>query len=132
MKNDNIFTREDLKQIRALGLSLRDVEKQLAVYAKGPSHLKLNRPCTLGDGIMSVTPEQRKKIVLLYESEAARRKLLKFVPASGAASRMFAQWFAASEKGSFGDRAADHSFHRDLKKCLLYRSSSSILRPGAI
>ncbi len=116
MKNDNIFTREDLKQIRALGLSLRDVEKQLAVYAKGPSHLKLNRPCTLGDGIMSVTPEQRKKIVLLYESEAARRKLLKFVPASGAASRMFAQWFAASEKGSFGDRAADHSFHRDLKK----------------
>lgn len=116
MKKETKFTSQDLKQIKEMGLTRRDVEEQLAIYAKGPGHLKLNRPCTPGDGILSVAPPQRRKLINRYEADAARYKLLKFVPASGAASRMFAQWFAAAEKGSFGDLSADQSFHRDLKK----------------
>lgn len=116
MKKDGLFTSQDLKQIKALGLTKRDVEKQLAVYARGPGYLKLNRPCVPGDGILSVGPAQRKKLVRQYETEAAHHKLLKFVPASGAASRMFAQWFSAAERGSFGDSKSDLSFSRDLKK----------------
>jgi len=116
MKKETTFTSQDLKQIKALGLTRRDVEKQLAVYDKGPGYLKLNRPCTPGDGILSVGAVQRKKLIGQYEAKASDYKLLKFVPASGAASRMFAQWFSAAEKGSFGDGLSDRLFYQDLKK----------------
>ena len=116
MKRETTFTAQDLKQIKALGLTKRDVEKQLDVYARGPGYLMLSRPCVPGDGILSTTPAHRKKLVRQYEAEAAHHKLLKFVPASGAASRMFARWFSAAEKGSFGDSRSDRLFYSDLKK----------------
>lgn len=116
MKNDCHFTSQDLRQIKALGLSKRDVERQIAVYAKGPTWLKLDRPCTQGDGILSLTPAQRKKLILQFETEAGNYMLLKFVPASGAASRMFGSWFIAAAQGSFGNAGLDRSFLSDLRK----------------
>ena len=113
---NKIFNSADIKQIKALGLTRRDVEKQLAIYAQGPRFLNLNRPCTPGDGIVSFTAAERKKLISLFESEAGRYRLLKFVPASGAASRMFAEWFAAAEKNGFGDEKQNQSFRRDLQK----------------
>lgn len=116
MKRDDLFTPDDAKQIKAIGLGKRDVEKQLAVYARGPSYLKLDRPCMRGDGILSVSFSQRKKLIDLYDSRDKKYKWLKFVPASGAASRMFDRWFSAVEKGSFGDTQSDRQFFCDLKK----------------
>ncbi len=116
MKKDYSFSKKDTEQMTALGLTRRDAAKQLAVYSRGPSYLKLNRPCTLGDGILSVTPAQRKKLVHQFETEAGEHRSMKFVPASGAASRMFAHWFSAARQGSFGDDSADRAFCRDLKK----------------
>ncbi len=106
--------------MRSLGLSRQDMEKQLAVYSSGPRYLRLERPCSPGDGIRVVTSAQRKKLVQYYDAEADRYKILKFVPASGAASRMFAAWFTASEKGSFGDTGRDRSFFTDLRKMPFY------------
>lgn len=116
MKNTYSFSREDMRQIKALGLARRDVEKQLAVYFQGPSFLKLNRPCTRGDGILAVTPAQRKALIRHFETEAVQFSLIKFVPASGAASRMFAHWFTAARQGGFGNASADLAFFRHLKK----------------
>ncbi len=116
MKKETIFTKKDVRLIKALGLTTRDVEKQLMVYAKGPSYLKLDRPCMPGDGILPIKSAQRRKLIAKYEAEAAGYKLLKFIPASGAASRMFASWFSAAEKGSFGDRQSDRLFLMDLKR----------------
>jgi len=120
MKNDGLFIPQDLRQMRSLGLSRRDMEKQLAVYSRGPGYLRLERPCSPGDGIRVVTSAQRKKLIQYYDAEVARCKILKFVPASGAASRMFASWFTASEKGSFGEIGLDRSFFADLKKMPFY------------
>ncbi len=116
MKKIHSFTRKDIEQIRALGLSASAVEKQLALYRRGTNFLKLNRSCTLTDGILSFTSAQRKKLIKKFESEGSHYKLLKFVPASGAASRMFADWFAAAEKGSFGEDHHDRLFFADLGK----------------
>jgi hypothetical protein len=116
MTSGGFLNGEDLKQIKALGLSRRDVEKQLAVYAKGPTYLKLSRPCLPGDGILSIGSKRRKELIAHFEAEAGRHRLLKFVPASGAASRMFAQWFSAIEKGGFGDAQSDGVFFRNLRK----------------
>jgi hypothetical protein len=116
MKKDDGLTTNDLKQIKALGLTKRDIESQLALYARGPRFLNLHRPCTPGDGILSIGAAKKKKLVERYDAEAGRHQLLKFVPASGAASRMFAGWFAAMDQGGFGDPARQRGFWRDLKK----------------
>ena len=116
MKKTSLFSKNDIRQIKSLGISPAGVKKQLAAYRQGSNYLTLNRPCTVKDGIVSITPAQRKKLIDLYESEAGLYKVIKFVPASGAASRMFTGWFSANEKGSFGSGELDHKFFRNLKK----------------
>ena len=120
MKNKNQLTLNDLKNIAALGIDSAALQKQLAVYRKGASYLKLDRPCTAGDGIMSLKPSERKKMTSFFDAEAGKYKLLKFVPASGAASRMFADWYKARETGGFGLTGLDKKFLRDLVKLPFY------------
>ncbi len=116
MSQKHVFSSQDLKQMRALGLTRKNVESQLAVYAQGRRLLKLNRPCSPGDGILSLSRAERSKLSARFENEANKFKLLKFVPASGAASRMFAKWFTAAREGGFGSPEADRAFLNDLKK----------------
>jgi hypothetical protein len=116
MKKKNLFSAEDVRQIQSSGLGIDDVERQLALFRRGSNYLRLNRPCTVKDGLLSITPAQRKKLIGLYERESGKYKSIKFVPASGAASRMFADWFGAGEKGSFDSPELDRKFFRDLRK----------------
>jgi hypothetical protein len=115
-KNKISFSPKDIGQIKRSGLNSDDVDKQLALYRQGPNYLKLNRPCTVNDGILSITAAQRKKLISFYEKESARYKLMKFVPASGAASRMFAEWFSVMEAGGFGTAKLNQSFLRNLQR----------------
>jgi hypothetical protein len=116
MKKTYSFTEKDIEQIKTLGLKPSDVNKQLQTYRRGSAYLKLVRPCSPGDGIRSFTAVERDRLIRLYNAEAGKNKILKFVPASGAASRMFAAWFAAADQGSFGSAALDRSFFADLRK----------------
>jgi hypothetical protein len=119
-KNNLSFLPKDIKQIESLGLNLKAVEKQLAMYRHGSNYLKLKRHCTVDDGILSLTPAQRKKMISIYEIESEKYKLMKFVPASGAASRMFAEWFSAKETGGFDSPELTQSFLSNFKKYPFY------------
>jgi hypothetical protein len=119
-KNNAIFTPKDIRQIEHLGLDVAAVRKQLSLYQKGPKYLKLKRPCTVYDGILSITPARREKLISYFEKESVKYKLMKFVPASGAASRMFAEWFSARDQGGLGSAGLDHTFIRNLKKYPFY------------
>ena len=114
------FSKKDIEQIKALGLIPSDVNKQLETYRRGSTFLKLIRPCIPGDGIRSFSAVERNRLIKLYDAEAAKHSILKFVPASGAASRMFAEWFAAAQQGSFGNTGLDRSFFADLRKMPFY------------
>ncbi|MEE9911238.1 MAG: DUF4301 family protein [Deltaproteobacteria bacterium] len=116
MKKRYSFHKKDIEQIRALGLKPSAVYQQLETYRRGSNYLELVRPCTPGDGIRSCTAAERRRLIGLYDAEAGKHRILKFVPASGAASRMFAAWFAAAGQGSFGNDKLDRSFFADLKK----------------
>lgn len=116
MKKMYSFNKRDVEQIKALGLRPSDVNKQMETYRRGSIFLKLIRPCSPGDGIRSFTDAERNCLIKRYDAESAQRKILKFVPASGAASRMFAEWFAAGQSGSFGSARLDKLFFVELKK----------------
>lgn len=79
----------DLRQIKAHGLTIGQVMHQIALLRKNDCFLTLNRPCTVGDGIVRIQESDEPALLRLHQEAAQRGRLLKFVPASGAASRMF-------------------------------------------
>lgn len=83
------FSEDDIRQIREHGLTLEEVERQLELFEMPSPYLRLYRPCIAGDGITVIDEERRQAFTEIFEREAPKRVCLKFVPASGAASRMF-------------------------------------------
>ncbi|MFH0813418.1 MAG: DUF4301 family protein, partial [Pseudomonadota bacterium] len=87
--NEVLFYNDDLKQMEALDISEEQVRSHIEAFKKGNFYLKLNRPCIVRDGIITVPEEQIQELTLEHKEAASKGRLLKFVPASGAASRMF-------------------------------------------
>lgn len=106
----HMFNHNDLNQIMARGMTQEQVMLQLEMFKKEASYAKLDRPCTIGDGIRVLKKDEIQKLTLLHKDGASKGRLLKFVPASGAASRMFKFLLQLKE--------TDPAFHRDnfLKK----------------
>ncbi len=86
---DELFTQTDLEQMEELGIAEDEARKQVATLAKGRRRLVLQRPCTLGDGIVVLEADDRERLLAKWESAAAEGRLAEFLPASGAATRMF-------------------------------------------
>ena len=87
--NAHLFNDHDIQQINEHGISLEETERQVALFKAARPYLKLTGPCLPGKGIAVFTREERKTLTTLYEKEKQKRSFTKFVPASGAASRMF-------------------------------------------
>jgi hypothetical protein len=94
------FSEADLRQMKMEGLSVDQVLAQIDLFKRGVFPIKLNRPGTLGDGIVSIPKEDMQEISAIYDEEMGKGRALKFVPASGAASRMFRDWYEYLERGS--------------------------------
>ena len=86
---------KDLKQIALRGISEEQIETQLHQFETGFPFLRLEAAAAVGRGIIAPTDDERKAYVDAWEQyKAAGRRIVKFVPASGAASRMFKNMFA--------------------------------------
>jgi hypothetical protein len=76
--------------ISARGLTAKEVERQAALLRDPPPAMALVRPCTLSDGVERIAESDHPELLALADEAARAGRLSKFVPASGAASRMFA------------------------------------------
>ena len=83
------FSSNDFLQILDSKVPISEIEKQLSIYQNGIPKANLNRPAVIGDGILKFTEEEFQSYSLLFDSKKDNFKLKKFIPASGAASRMF-------------------------------------------
>ncbi len=89
------LSEKDLKQIAQRGITPEQIETQLHQFETGFPFLRLEAAAAVGNGIMAPTEEERKKYVAAWQAYKAQgRRVVKFVPASGAASRMFKNMFA--------------------------------------
>jgi hypothetical protein len=86
----NPFTEADLEQMEQMGITEEEARRQMAILEKGQRWAALERPCTPGDGIEVLDPEDQERFIILWKEEADKGRLSAFVPASGAATRMFA------------------------------------------
>ena len=66
-----------------------DIQKQIERFKKGYPFRRLVRPATVGDGIRRLGEEESRALQQEYEDSLSETSVCNFVPASGAASRMF-------------------------------------------
>ncbi len=97
-----MFTQSDLQQISKHGLTPEQVELQVENFKKGFPYLSISRAARCGDGIVQLSPDQIDTMVKLYDQSQSGLKVVKFVPASGAATRMFKELFEFVGEGKRG------------------------------
>lgn len=89
-----MFSKEDILQIEQKGMSVERVEAQLESFRSGFPFLRLKGAAAVGEGIVAPTNDEAEAFVKAWESyKEEGHAITKFVPASGAASRMFKNMF---------------------------------------
>lgn len=90
-----MLSQQDLNQIASKGISVEQIDAQLNEFKTGFPFLKLEAAAAIGKGIVAPDEKQKEEFVKVWEDyKAEGNKIVKFVPASGAASRMFKDMFA--------------------------------------
>ncbi len=90
-----MLTEKDLHQIAQKGITESELQEQLKHFEEGFPFLKLEAAASVGSGIISPTAEERDRYIQIWSDyKAEGHRIVKFVPASGAASRMFKNLFA--------------------------------------
>jgi hypothetical protein len=99
------FSPPDLADLEARGIARETAERQLRLYQEPPAAARLLKACTPGDGIVRLFDEQAGGYAHRYDEQARSLSIAKFVPASGAASRMFRSLLAVGSDASLRTRA---------------------------
>jgi len=92
-----MIAEEDYKQLQASGRSTELIQRQYEFLTGGQSLISEIRPAQPGEGILCLDEKQVQQNLDDFDNRADRKRWMKFVPASGAASRMFAPLYAFLE-----------------------------------
>jgi len=83
------FTEKQLTQLENKNIPVDTVLKQIERFKTGFPVVKLDRPALISDGIMKLMSSEQDFYVTLFNNKRTNLDIIKFVPASGAATRMF-------------------------------------------
>jgi hypothetical protein len=95
----DLFTARDLEQMHALGISPEEAARQVELFRHPPPSTRIVRPCTVGDGIRVLDPSEHPRLTAACGRAVAAGRIGRFVPASGAATRMFKGFLAFAATG---------------------------------
>ncbi len=87
------FSVKDQQQLAEKGIKEGKVLGQIETFKEGIPFVRLEKAAIISDGILKFNSAEEKELVAIFEKLKAKKSLLKFVPASGAASRMFKALF---------------------------------------
>lgn len=127
-----MFTSEDKQQISDHGLDAGQVQYQIEKFISGFPPSDLIKPALQGDGILKLTDNQANQAIESYESKLGSLNIVKFVPASGAASRMFKNLFSFMESYDGSELAYDelksnqakgsmYTFFKEIERFAFYK-----------
>jgi hypothetical protein len=89
----NPFSEEDKLLLSKKGIAPEKAIQQIETFREGIPYVALSKPAVAGDGIIQLSQEQQQHLREHYREKKPDLKVLKFIPASGAASRMFKDLF---------------------------------------
>ena len=84
-----MLSKKDLAQLSKKGITEIELENQLENFQKGFPYMNLAGAATVGDGIVKLSEVDAEEYAAYFEENSKELSMIKFVPASGAASRMF-------------------------------------------
>ena len=87
------FSQADSEQLKLKGLEISQVITQINNFRSGFPYIILDSPATIKHGIIKCNKNELQTYIEVFENKGREKELLKFVPASGAASRMFKELF---------------------------------------
>ena len=128
-----MLERDIIDQLDKQGKTVAKVEKQIEDFKNGFPFMDLIRPATVGDGIRKPSEKELLRAIKFYEGLASDIKIIKFVPASGAASRMFKELFAymkSSDPPSLSDALA--IFFKEIKQFAFYQDLTDVLKKAGL
>ena len=127
-----MFTEKDILQVKNKGLKPVDVERQVQSFINGFPFMNILKPAKLGDGILELADEELSGCIKLFEDN--KPETLKFVPASGAASRMFKFLFEFYEEAEGSNDNINvlqdeqvKNFFKEIKNFAFYKELKSII-----
>ena len=124
-----MFSEKDLQQMKDHGLNLETVERQIENFRRGFPFLNVVRAASPDDGIFVPTDEQIERAVALYDERVNHLSVVKFVPASGAATRMFKELFAFVNEGVRGQGI--DTLLQNIEKFAFYPELKAVLKADA-
>ena len=116
------FSQSDIEQIKSHGLNIDAITQQLHNFESGFPYSDIESAAIIGNGVM---PMLGSEYVEYYKSHRNNYRIVKFVPASGAATRMFKDLFEFLSTGIMNattqktlDNLEKFAFYDDLKSYL--------------
>ena len=132
-----MYSTEDLALLQSKGISVQQIEEQLSNFKQGFPYLSIVASATVEKGILQLNESQQEEYLKTWDDFLQKkRKIVKFVPASGAASRMFKDLFefldasytvpTTTFEQQFFDHIQDFAFFDALNKSCLKNEGKSI------
>ena len=123
-----MLTLEDNELLKAKGISEQQIADQLKCFENGFPFLKLKSAASVNNGILAPDAQESERYISIWEDYLQTgKRACKFVPASGAASRMFKNLFefldapydvpTSDFEKMFFDHIEKFAFYEDLNKC---------------
>lgn len=125
-----MFTTQDLKQIKDHSLTPEAVEQQVKYFQAGFPSLPVVRAASVGDGILRLSEKELEDAQALYLSKVNNLNIVKFVPASGAATRMFKELFEFVNDNKRG-KGIDYLLE-NIEKFAFWNELKSIIGDGQV
>ncbi len=124
-----MLDRRDWECVKAHGIDPEAVEAQLVGFREGFPYLDVVRPASVGDGILRLDDSRLATLGRRYDRACGVCRVVKFVPASGAATRMFRELFGYLSSGEENRVTAE--VLGALERFAFYDRLRRLLPPGA-
>jgi len=107
-----MFSKEDLNQIHSKGVDISHINDQIENFKKGFPEIVLTAAATSNKGIKLIDNTEAEKLSKFFDEHSLEKNIIKFVPASGAASRMFKHLHEFVDSGDYAEEyLKDQSFN---------------------
>ncbi len=118
LKLKTMYSEIALKNLTNKGISLTKLQEQLNCFKKNNFHIHVKNVATPSNGVLQYTQSEQDAFITRYQQEQTKLDILKFVPASGAATRMFSELYQFVESSE--ETPYIHIFFEHLKSFAFY------------
>jgi hypothetical protein len=136
-----LFTEEDRDLLSGKGISPQQAYAQIETFREGIPPVRLSKAAVIGDGIERLDPQKQQRLRKHYQAHCRGKGIVKFTPASGAASRMFKALFGFLADFKPGERSlgeylserknkAIRTFYEGIENFPFYESVRSRIEAG--